>query len=201
MDKSIPSPFMPQDTPEQYERLLKHEMLLLRVFRDTNFLKSMRLVFYQKALTNEQIESIQKALNQDIIGVIKKVLLQPIDWTAPIFNQGSYWMNMKYDQVLTNEVRPQVIGNQRAVIFLQNGIKRLEAIVSGQDEIQPMVIDLEMKNNYLQTPHEEVKIEMISFQKGLEYLESGLLVLQGYAKREFETDEQKKDRQDKDSTQ
>lgn len=200
MSKEIKSPYLEQESNN--ERISNKEIELLSAFKGhDDLLKLLRVVFYQDELTQEQVVSLKNSFTEGIVKVVRKIFQPNLDWKEPFFGQGSRWLDFKPMDILSSEVRPAIIGNQRAIEFIENGLKRLENIsIGGEGKPLGLTVDLRMEKDYSNLPSEFVKIEGVAMQRGITFLESSLMALKGYADRNIETEEEKVARLKKDSS-
>lgn len=196
------SPYMREEKQTAEDRFTKEEKQSLKVFKDnTDVIKLLRNVFYQLELSDGE-RSVLSGIFKDndiLIQTFRKVFIPEFDTKAPIFQQGMFWMQPNFRDLLTAEVRPVINARKKAREFLENGIKRLERISKGDFESSPLVIDPQFKKDYEDMSPEEVKRDSVAVQESMTFFEGGLFTIQGIANQEEETPEQVEDRQKKDS--
>lgn len=182
----------------EYDRLSQEEIDSLKIFSEhPAMIVLLRKLFYQMTLSDDE-KSWIKNLPQSAKNAIEKIFLPGLEWEAPVMMQAFTWGKKEFaDYVkltLATEAKTAILAKQSSIKFIRAGVEYMKTLAPTR-----ILLDIKVEKDYSEEKPEIVKESVLAVQMALEMLESGLLVLQGYANRPAETAEQKKNKVSKDS--
>ena len=189
-------------TEEGYGRFSKKDVVLLRAFKDNELLiKLLRKTILQLPFSAEEFDVISKTFNgnNDLFLAVKNVF-EPIGEDVDLLG-GTRWADRKYAELGADDVKTLVLSRKDSILFISNGVTRLESISKGgQGGPMGMVIDFGMQGSYESASADEVKRKVVAFQDSMIYLDNCFMTINIIVNKEDETEEQRKERLEKDSS-
>jgi hypothetical protein len=178
---------------EQTKMFSDEELDLIKLKFENNLplLKAMRKVFLQIPISEKEDIAIKTNFNDDLIKVVRKAFLPTIDGDAPINQVIDLWMTIKIDD--KNPEEADLFIKARAIVL--DYIDQQLNVLAGNGKEDIKFIDLLDDVNIVQK-----YINLIARNTIILHTENQLNVLNILANMKEETEEEQKERQNKDSS-
>lgn len=201
MAKPVKSPYTPPNEVAE-RRYSKDELHLFKVFKGNLIaLKLLRKVFWQEDLDEGEQQILSNIFkgNKALLEVLRKDFDPQLNHREPIFGMAWKWFNPHFQDMLTDEVKPLVLGRQDSIRFIQQGLKRLENLSNGDSSALECLVDIHMTRDYSQSTASEIKRSGVAVQESLAQVESRIMSIQAMANEEELSDEDRAEKEKKDS--
>lgn len=184
--------------PEQKMRFTDHELSLIKVMfaEKDEFLYALRKVLLQFEPTEHEAQVIKKGLNDDAMGLIKKVFCPTIDPEAPIFQLTDIAVGLGADirDKHIELAEPYIKAKALEIDYINQQVAVIEGIYRGK-EVKNSISLKELANlKVTKTNIEQLYVNITARNYLLSFIDSNIQQVKFLAGLREETVEQTKER-------